>query len=202
MYGYVKWPPWMVGYTWVVYHLVSQSTWKDTKKGYGAQSSSAIGLALNFPLCTHTLVCISGLFGSASLLAFQVECLYSASASKRRPFMSSVLRHYQKGNDTSTTGPHDYSILFDIIRYIYIYLWYMFPRILSINKNKHVRRTFTNPVRSVLSLGPRLFLRHLPTVALHIRMGTNQHGTAPRMWAGHCLGGIYGNLVGVHGEWR
>jgi hypothetical protein len=96
--------------------------------------------------------------------------------------------------------------LFDIIRYKYIYthiyLWYMFPRFLSINKNKHVRRTFTNPVRSVLSLGPRLFLRHLPTVALHIRMGTNQHGTAPCMWAGHCLGGIYGNLVGVHGEWR
>ena len=59
-----------------------------------AQSSSAIGLALNphTHRHTHTLVCISGLFGSASLLAFQVECLYSASASKRRPFMSSVLR--------------------------------------------------------------------------------------------------------------
>ena len=145
MYGYVKWPPWMVGYTWVVYHLVSQSTWTNTTKGY-------------------------------------------------------VSWHYQKGNDTSTTGPHDYSILYDIL-YIYI-IWYMFPHILSLNKNKHVRRTFTNPVRSVLSLGPRLFLRHLPTVALHIRMGTDQHGTAPRKWAGHCLGGIYGNLVGVHGEWR
>ena len=90
-----------------------------------AQSSSAIGLALNphTHRHTHTLVCISGLFGSASLLAFQVECLYSASASKRRPSMSSVLRHYQKGNDTSTTGPHDYSKLFDIIRYIYMHIY-------------------------------------------------------------------------------
>ena len=48
---------------------------------------------LQVPLNSHlTHTHISGLFGSASLLAFQVECLYFASASKRRPFMSSVLR--------------------------------------------------------------------------------------------------------------
>ena len=83
MYGYVKWPPWMVGYTWVVYHLVSQSTWKDTKKGY-------------------------------------------------------VSWHYQKGNDTSTTGPHDYSILYDINIYIYIYtyIFMIYVSAFSIYKQK------------------------------------------------------------------